>query len=184
MTSWSSSDRVNAIHPPKPSAVGSNARTSAGTGTGRAPANPSIGSTSGDANGYRTPRSVTRKIGPASAPGADGAVASTPRPGGSLTSFANPEAVAAIGAPRGCAALTTTSPPGTDDAHTAAGAPTGAGLYGHSHNIVLQLLAETGLVGAFVIVGAVLIWLAGLRLRREAAGETTFELDRIDLLPH
>jgi O-antigen ligase len=45
----------------------------------------------------------------------------------------------------------------------AAGAPTGAGLYSHSHNIVLQLLAETGLVGALVIVGAVLVWLAGLR---------------------
>jgi O-antigen ligase len=45
----------------------------------------------------------------------------------------------------------------------AAGAPAGAGLYSHSHNIVLQLLAETGLVGALVIVGAVLVWLADLR---------------------
>lgn len=43
----------------------------------------------------------------------------------------------------------------------AAGAPTGAGLYGHAHNIVLQLLAETGIAGTLVIVGPLLIWLVG-----------------------
>jgi len=38
-----------------------------------------------------------------------------------------------------------------------------AGLFNHSHNIVFQLLAETGIAGALIIVGAVLAWLAGLR---------------------
>lgn len=37
------------------------------------------------------------------------------------------------------------------------------GLYNHAHNIVMQLLAETGLVGALVVVGGVVMWLHGLR---------------------
>jgi len=45
----------------------------------------------------------------------------------------------------------------------ASGASWAAGLFNHSHNIVLQLLAETGIAGALIIVGAVLAWLAGLR---------------------
>ena len=45
----------------------------------------------------------------------------------------------------------------------AAGAPSGLGLYNHAHNIVLQLLAETGVAGTLIIAGAVLVWLAGLR---------------------
>lgn len=48
--------------------------------------------------------------------------------------------------------------------HEAAGdASAAAGLFQHSHNIVLQLLAESGGVGALIVVGAVLAWLAGLR---------------------
>jgi O-antigen ligase len=43
------------------------------------------------------------------------------------------------------------------------GAPAASGLFNHSHNIVLQLLAETGIAGALIIVGAVLAWVAGLR---------------------
>lgn len=42
-------------------------------------------------------------------------------------------------------------------------APLARGLFNHSHNIVLQLMAETGIVGALIIVGSVLAWLAGLR---------------------
>lgn len=42
-------------------------------------------------------------------------------------------------------------------------APMAGGLFNHSHNIVLQLLAETGIAGALIIVGAVLFWLADLR---------------------
>jgi O-antigen ligase len=38
-----------------------------------------------------------------------------------------------------------------------------SGLYNHAHNIVMQLLAETGLVGAVMVVGGVAIWLHGLR---------------------
>ena len=45
----------------------------------------------------------------------------------------------------------------------ASGAPSGLGLYNHAHNIVLQLLAETGIGGTLIIAGAVLVWLAGLR---------------------
>jgi len=43
------------------------------------------------------------------------------------------------------------------------GASAAGSLFNHSHNIVLQLLAETGVAGALIIVGAVLAWLAGLR---------------------
>jgi O-antigen ligase len=42
-----------------------------------------------------------------------------------------------------------------------AGVP--AGLFNHSHNIVLQFLAETGVAGTLIIVGPTLIWLSGLR---------------------
>lgn len=38
-----------------------------------------------------------------------------------------------------------------------------SGLYNHAHNIVMQLLAETGLVGAVAVVGGGVIWLHGLR---------------------
>ena len=38
-----------------------------------------------------------------------------------------------------------------------------SGMYNNAHNIVMQLLAETGLVGALVVVGGVVIWLHGLR---------------------
>jgi hypothetical protein len=37
------------------------------------------------------------------------------------------------------------------------------GVFNHAHNIVLQLLAETGAIGASIVIGAVLFWLAGLR---------------------
>lgn len=43
------------------------------------------------------------------------------------------------------------------------GASAAGALFNHSHNIVLQLLAETGIAGALIIVGAVIAWLAGLR---------------------
>jgi len=43
------------------------------------------------------------------------------------------------------------------------GASAGPWVYSHAHNIVLQLMAETGIAGALVIVGAALAWLAGLR---------------------
>jgi O-antigen ligase len=38
-----------------------------------------------------------------------------------------------------------------------------SGLYNNAHNIIMQLLVETGLVGAVVVVGGVVIWLHGLR---------------------
>jgi len=37
------------------------------------------------------------------------------------------------------------------------------GVYSHAHNIVLQLLAETGITGALLVLGAVVLWLADLR---------------------
>jgi hypothetical protein len=37
------------------------------------------------------------------------------------------------------------------------------GLFNHAHNIVLHLLAETGAVGALIVVGGALWWLWGLR---------------------
>lgn len=37
------------------------------------------------------------------------------------------------------------------------------GLFSHAHNLVLQLLAETGVTGALVIVGAGVLWLSDLR---------------------
>jgi len=45
----------------------------------------------------------------------------------------------------------------------ATGATAAPGVFNHSHNVVMQLLAETGAFGASVIVGAVLLWLADLR---------------------
>ena len=39
------------------------------------------------------------------------------------------------------------------------------GLYNHAHNIVMQLLAETGLAGITVLVAALTAWLLGLRRR-------------------
>jgi len=45
----------------------------------------------------------------------------------------------------------------------ASGATAAPGVFNHAHNIVVQLLAETGVVGALVVVGAALAWLADLR---------------------
>ncbi|MBI3044738.1 MAG: O-antigen ligase C-terminal domain-containing protein [Betaproteobacteria bacterium] len=45
----------------------------------------------------------------------------------------------------------------------ATGASAAPGLFNHAHNIVMQLMAETGLVGATIIVGALVLWLADLR---------------------
>lgn len=46
-------------------------------------------------------------------------------------------------------------------------AATGAGalpdLYNHSHNLVMQLLAEAGILGALIAAGGILLWLADLR---------------------
>lgn len=42
----------------------------------------------------------------------------------------------------------------------AAAAP---GVFNHAHNIVLQLMAETGLVGALIIVGSIGLWASDLR---------------------
>ncbi len=43
------------------------------------------------------------------------------------------------------------------------GAAAAPGVFNHAHNIVLQLMAETGSAGALLIVGAALLWLADLR---------------------
>ena len=43
------------------------------------------------------------------------------------------------------------------------GESAGPWVYNHAHNIVLQLMAETGIAGALIIMGAALAWLAGLR---------------------
>ncbi|HET9405473.1 MAG TPA: Wzy polymerase domain-containing protein, partial [Burkholderiales bacterium] len=37
------------------------------------------------------------------------------------------------------------------------------GVFNHAHNIVLQLMAETGLVGALIIVGSIGLWASDLR---------------------
>jgi O-antigen ligase len=42
-------------------------------------------------------------------------------------------------------------------------APAAGRLFNHAHNIVLHLLAETGIAGATFVIGAVLGWFAGLR---------------------
>ncbi len=49
------------------------------------------------------------------------------------------------------------------------GAETEIGLTNNAHNIVLQLLAETGLSGAALVLGAGVYWLAGLRALRTNA---------------
>jgi O-antigen ligase len=45
----------------------------------------------------------------------------------------------------------------------AAGAASLQGLFHNAHNIVLQLLAETGVSGALIVVTGVAVWLRGLR---------------------
>lgn len=45
----------------------------------------------------------------------------------------------------------------------ATGATAAPGVFSHAHNIVMQLMAETGIVGSLIIIGAVLLWLADLR---------------------
>ena len=45
----------------------------------------------------------------------------------------------------------------------ATGASAAPGLFNHAHNLALQLLAETGLMGFVIIFGAAVVWLAGLR---------------------
>ena len=44
-----------------------------------------------------------------------------------------------------------------------AGATTAPGVYNHAHNLVLQLMAETGVAGTLLVVGAAVAWLGGLR---------------------
>lgn len=51
-------------------------------------------------------------------------------------------------------------------AHGAAAAP---GVFNHAHNIVVHLLAETGVAGALIVVGAAVVWIAGLRNVKAAA---------------
>jgi len=46
--------------------------------------------------------------------------------------------------------------------HAAAGASAVPGVYNHAHNLVLHLLAETGLAGAAIVVGGLALWLADL----------------------
>lgn len=43
------------------------------------------------------------------------------------------------------------------------GATAAPGVFNHAHNIVLQLLAETGVTGALLVVGAAIAWAADLR---------------------
>ena len=50
----------------------------------------------------------------------------------------------------------------------ATGAHLDIGLTNHAHNLPLHLLAETGLIGALLVAGAALHWLAGLRRVRIA----------------
>jgi O-antigen ligase len=45
-------------------------------------------------------------------------------------------------------------------ADPAAGVP---GVFNHAHNVVMQLLAETGIVGALFVTAAVVLWLVDLR---------------------
>ena len=45
----------------------------------------------------------------------------------------------------------------------ASGPTTAPGVFNHAHNIVLHLMAETGLAGAAIVVGAALLWLIDLR---------------------
>ncbi|MDH3287700.1 MAG: Wzy polymerase domain-containing protein [Betaproteobacteria bacterium] len=43
------------------------------------------------------------------------------------------------------------------------GASAAPGVFNHAHNLALHLLAETGMIGALVIIGAAVIWLLDLR---------------------
>ena len=45
----------------------------------------------------------------------------------------------------------------------AAGPGVNSGVYNHSHNIVMQLLAETGAIGMAVVVGTIGLWMADFR---------------------
>lgn len=48
--------------------------------------------------------------------------------------------------------------------HQAATGPTlSIKLFNHAHNVVMQLMAEAGLIGALAIVGAMVLWLVDLR---------------------
>lgn len=49
--------------------------------------------------------------------------------------------------------------------HAAHDVSVAAGLFGHAHNIVLQLLAETGIAGAACVIAGAVIWLAGVARR-------------------
>lgn len=51
------------------------------------------------------------------------------------------------------------------------GALTTPQVFNHAHNIVLQLMAETGAVGAAVVVGATALWLVDLRRVRFDSGQ-------------
>jgi O-antigen ligase len=55
--------------------------------------------------------------------------------------------------------------------HRAADGAIGTGLYNHAHNVVLQLLAELGAVGALIVVGAVVVWIVDLRRTKFAPEE-------------
>jgi O-antigen ligase len=48
----------------------------------------------------------------------------------------------------------------------ATGATAAPGVFNHAHNIVVQLLAETGLAGALVVCAPVIAWMADLRRAR------------------
>jgi O-antigen ligase len=48
----------------------------------------------------------------------------------------------------------------------ATGAAAAPGVFNHAHNVVLQLMAETGLVGASLVLGAIGLWIADLRRTR------------------
>ncbi|MDD4963312.1 MAG: Wzy polymerase domain-containing protein [Gallionella sp.] len=43
------------------------------------------------------------------------------------------------------------------------------GLYNHAHNLVFQIAAETGLVGLFVLLGGLVLWLKGVYYARRSA---------------
>jgi O-antigen ligase len=45
----------------------------------------------------------------------------------------------------------------------ATGESAGPDIYHHAHNIVLQLMAETGAAGALIILGAIVLWIADLK---------------------
>jgi O-antigen ligase len=60
--------------------------------------------------------------------------------------------------------------------HRAASGETAeSGVFNHAHNIVVQLLAETGIAGTLIVVGPALVWIADLR-------KASFTLERWWLL--